>query len=167
MSNIVNLTYEEIKNAIDNCLSVSEILRFLGYLPHVSYYKELRERCEELNLELPIYQTNLNSVKKLKDVLVENSTYNNKKLKERLIKEQILENICAICSQLPEWNSKPLVLQLDHINGINNDNRLENLRLLCPNCYTQTDTFCNKGKIREQNRLEKEKKSKKKYYYFM
>jgi hypothetical protein len=45
----------------------------------------------------------------------------------------------------PNWNNKGLVLQLDHINGVHNDNRVENLRILCPNCHSQTDTFCAKN----------------------
>lgn len=55
-----------------------------------------------------------------------------------------MEYRCSICGNTGEWNSKKLVLQLDHINGIHNDNRIENLRLLCPNCHSQTDTFCGK-----------------------
>jgi 5-methylcytosine-specific restriction endonuclease McrA len=50
-----------------------------------------------------------------------------------------------LCGQQPMWNGKQLVLILDHINGINNDNRLENLRLLCPNCNSQTPTFAGRN----------------------
>jgi hypothetical protein len=52
---------------------------------------------------------------------------------------------CAWCA-ISKWRDQPLVLHLDHINGINNDNRLINLRLLCPNCHSQTDTYGNRGR---------------------
>jgi 5-methylcytosine-specific restriction endonuclease McrA len=54
---------------------------------------------------------------------------------------------CAICG-IDEWCGKRLVLHLDHITGINNDNRVENLRLLCPNCHSQTPTYCNRARER-------------------
>ena len=52
---------------------------------------------------------------------------------------------CKIC-KIVEWMCKRLVLHLDHINGIANDNRLDNERLLCPNCHSQTETYCNKAR---------------------
>ena len=83
----------------------------------------------------------------MEDILVENSTYTNRTaLKERLIKEKILEYKCAICGNEGIWNGNPLTLQLDHINGINNDHRIKNLRFLCPNCHSQTETFSGRNK---------------------
>jgi AraC-like DNA-binding protein len=81
----------------------------------------------------------------LEDVLVEKSTYSRGTLKRRLITEEILKNECIECGQGPEWNDKPLTLVIDHINGVNNDNRLQNLRILCPNCHTQTATFAGRN----------------------
>ena len=52
---------------------------------------------------------------------------------------------CEWCG-ISEWRGQPLVLHLDHINGINNDNRLENLRFLGPNCHSQTDTYCTRAR---------------------
>ena len=65
-------------------------------------------------------------------------------MKARLLNNELLEYKCSICN-LVEWNGKAISLQLDHINGQRKDNRIENLRLLCPNCHSQTDTFCGKN----------------------
>jgi hypothetical protein len=73
-------------------------------------------------------------------------SYQTYKLKNRLIKEKILENICSECG-LNEWNNKPINLELDHINGVRTNHKLENLRLLCPNCHSQTDTYRSKNRI--------------------
>jgi ribosomal protein L37AE/L43A len=81
----------------------------------------------------------------LEQVLVENSTYSRFHLKKRILKHGLIENKCAKCGMLPVWNNEPLVLRLDHINGINNDNRLENLQFLCPNCDSQSSTFCGRN----------------------
>ena len=78
-------------------------------------------------------------------------------MKKRIIESKLLDYNCNICSEGPTWRGKTLVLQLDHINGINNDNRIENLRFLCPNCHSQTDTFCGKHKGRKF-KLEEERK---------
>lgn len=79
--------------------------------------------------------------KSLTDSLVLGSSFRNSSLRERLIREGLLENKCRECGQLPWWNGKELVLQLDHINGDHSDNRLDNLRILCPHCHTQTETY--------------------------
>ena len=72
--------------------------------------------------------------------------YSTNKLKNRLIKEGRIENQCSWCDITDTWNGKPIILHLDHVNGISNDHRLENLRLLCPNCHSQTDTWCGRNK---------------------
>lgn len=68
-------------------------------------------------------------------------SYNRTALKEKLLIHGVLVNECYECRIGPEWNGKKLVLVLDHQNGIHNDDRFENLRLLCPNCNSQTSTF--------------------------
>ena len=55
-----------------------------------------------------------------------------------------MEYKCQKCG-ISEWLGNPLTLQLDHINGVNNDHRLTNLRFLCPNCHSQTDTYAGKN----------------------
>lgn len=64
------------------------------------------------------------------------------------IKRYLVERFgeyCVECGQLPVWNNKPLTLQLDHKDGNSDNNEINNLRLLCPNCHTQTDTYGSKG----------------------
>lgn len=85
------------------------------------------------------------------DVLVENSSYKRTNLKKRLLKDGILKNECVICGLQELWQDKHLNMILDHINGVYNDNRLENLRLLCPNCNSQTDTFSGRNKKYKNN----------------
>lgn len=65
-------------------------------------------------------------------------------LKRKLIAQKLLTEICAICGIQPIWNGQKLVLHLDHINGSPKDNRLENLRLICPNCHSQTENYAGK-----------------------
>lgn len=67
-------------------------------------------------------------------------SYQTYKLKNRLIKEGLKQNKCECCG-IEGWNGKQLMCELDHINGISTDHRIENLQILCPNCHSQTDTF--------------------------
>ena len=83
----------------------------------------------------------------LEEILVEDSDYlKGSHLKKRLIREEILADVCAECGLGSGWREKPLVLVLDHINGIHSDNRLTNLRVLCPNCDSQSSTFGGRNK---------------------
>ena len=62
------------------------------------------------------------------------------KLKNRLLKNNILENKCSVCD-IEEWNGKKINMELDHIDGNRTNHKLENLRMLCPNCHSQTETY--------------------------
>lgn len=79
------------------------------------------------------------------EIFIEYSGYTNELVKGRIFKDQIIEYKCYEC-KITDWNNKPITLELDHINGVNNDHRLENLRFLCPNCHSQTDTYKGRNK---------------------
>ena len=77
----------------------------------------------------------------LDEILIEHSPINRTILRRYLQNFNVIPYICAICGNDGYWNGEQLSLQIDHINGINDDNRKENLRWLCPNCHSQTNTF--------------------------
>ena len=85
------------------------------------------------------------------EILTENSSYSRVHLKERLYNEEFLERKCSLCGQTEIWNGVRISLILDHINGIPDDNRIENLRIVCPNCNAGLDTFAG----RNSNRIKK------------
>ena len=81
----------------------------------------------------------------LSEILVERSTYMDRlRLKRRLVAAGLMPYACAACG-ISEWLDQTLILQLDHVNGVGDDNRIENLRLLCPNCHSQTSTYCGRN----------------------
>jgi len=86
----------------------------------------------------------------LKDVLVAGSPYSRRRVKERLYAEGIKRRACELCGQGEEWRGRRMGLVLDHINGIHDDHRLENLQIVCPNCAATLDTHCGRS-----NRLER------------
>lgn len=84
---------------------------------------------------------------KLSDILIENSSFSSTHhLKHRLYKENLLKEECSICG-IKNWQGVLLSFHLDHINGEHTDNRIENLRILCPNCHSQTQTYSGKKLI--------------------
>lgn len=74
-------------------------------------------------------------------IFVKNSTYSPRSVRKYCRKYELIPYHCARCPVDNIWNDKPLCLQLDHIDGVNNNQELKNLRWLCPNCHSQTETF--------------------------
>lgn len=138
---------EELQKLVNECSSLREILIKQNKAISGAAMKVLREKLNTYEIKYHFLDESVSNVAKkldLSEILQKDRPYKSSSLKKRLIEEGLKKDICEICGQLPEWNNKPLVLQLDHINGDHNDNRLENLRILCPNCHTQTETFSNK-----------------------
>lgn len=145
---------ETLEQVVQGSNSIQECLQKLNLRVAGGNFASFREGCNAFGITVPECNSrtaeHLHKIrpaaKPIKEFLVTNSNANRGSLKKRLIKEGILDLECAECHIGPEWNSKPLILQLDHINGVHNDNRLENLRLLCPNCHSQTDNFAGRSK---------------------
>lgn len=137
---------ENLEQLVKTSNSFSEILRKQEKAISGASVKLLKSKLQQYNIVCNFSTSPIKTKDKktLNEILVENSNYQSSKLKERLIKEGIKKDVCEICECSNEWNGKTLVLQLDHINGNHSDNRLENLRIVCPNCHSQTETFGNK-----------------------
>ena len=151
-SMIWNVSKEEFQKLMDISNSKAEVMKKLGCASGRMHYI-LNERIILENIDLTKFIENKRKSIKiprpaltpLKEILIENCEYKSSTLKKRLIKEGLLTEKCYKCGLGSEWQSEPLVLQLDHINGIRTDNRIENLRILCPNCHTQTPTYGSKA----------------------
>lgn len=149
-------TDEDIVQAVRSSFSIAQVLRILGLSPTGANYKGLYGHVSRLGLDTSHFtgQGHLRGKRHswtpsrpLKEILVENSLYlSTGHLKKRLLKEGLLTNRCYECDSPPLWRGKPLVLILDHQNGNRSDNRVHNLRLLCPNCNSQQRTFAGRNK---------------------
>lgn len=151
-SKVYQVSDEVFKDIVANANTYSDCLRALGLTTRGGSSSDiLKRRIAELNCSTEHFGTlqmkSPSAKYDLDEILVENSTYANiSRLKIRLVNEGRLEYKCACCGNTGEWQGQKLVLQLDHINGKNNDHRIENLRFLCPNCHSITDTYAGKNK---------------------
>ena len=147
----INWTKELLEEIVANSKSQPEVLIKLRLRAAGGNFKTLKKYLDkfEINTEhfIKNYDKMVNLSKEnkipIEDILVENSNYSRGHLKERLYKEGLKKRECEMCGQDENWQGKKMSLILDHINGIFNDNRLENLRIICPNCNATTETFCN------------------------
>ncbi len=123
-------------------------------------YNTLRRKIKELNLDTSHFKGQAwskgkNFIKRpTEDYLNNTKEISSWKLKNRLLKEHLKENVCEMCG-ISEWNGKPISCQLHHKDGNNANNSLDNLQMLCPNCHSQTDNFAGKNLRQEKPREKK------------
>lgn len=149
-------TRDEAATAVAASRSWSETLRRLGFCHSGANWRTLQKRVAEWGINTEHFDPHAASNEALRkdpvpleDVLVEGSRYSRWRLKQRLYEAGLKNPLCELCGQGDVWRGKRLGLILDHVNGVRDDNRLDNLRIVCPNCAATLDTHCGR-----KNRLE-------------
>jgi len=157
----VRYDFETFSKVVEKSINYADTVRNLGLVPTCGNRQTVKSYIEKYGLDISHFYIPVPKLGKkfsLKDILVENSPYKHTTdLKEKLYKEGLKERCCELCGQGEEWRGKKMSLILDHINGVNNDNRLDNLRIVCPNCNATLDTHCRGS--RNKKVLHKEKKN--------
>lgn len=158
---IYDWSKESIINAIKKSECKSDIIRNIGASVRSGNFQTLDRYCNLYSIDISKLKykgNNFNKFKRVDDssIFIENSTFTSSALKRRVIKDNILENKCCKCGNNGEWCGEPISLQIDHINVIKNDHRVENLRILCPNCHSQTITY--RGRNIRKEKKEKDNK---------
>jgi hypothetical protein len=135
----------------------ADALRYLGYAVKGANYRTVQRWAKRWDISADHFDPNQGrrrgsraTAPPLDEVLVENSSYARGKLKERLFATGLKQPICEICGLDEFWHGNRMALVLDHINGVSNDHRLENLRIVCPNCAATLDTHCGRNLPRER-----------------
>ena len=153
----VRYSESEARQAIATSKSYSEALRKLGMRAAGGNHATLRKYAERV-WQIPTdhfdprasqkIQLATRETRPLAEYLTRNSTYSRASLKRRLFAEGLKQRRCELCGGGERWRGRPMGLILDHVNGIANDNRLENLRIVCPNCAATLETHCGRNKPR-------------------
>lgn len=139
---------EEFLEIYHDTSNISQLCEKLGYSKAAGHSRhKVKRRILKFNLPIKKQTSTIsNSEKDPSKILTEDSKWANKKVRKIILDNDLLDYSCNDCGIGGNWNGKSLTLQIDHINGNNTDHRLENLRFLCPNCHTQTETYGSKNK---------------------
>lgn len=142
-------TIEQLIKSVDESTSYRQVIAKLGLVPTGGNYEQIKKYIAEFNLPINHFrgkawskglQISKEPIYSLKEILVKNSNFQSFKLKKRLFKEGIKSVECELCHWSKKSSDGRIPLELDHINGDRHDNRIENLRVLCPNCHSMQPT---------------------------
>ncbi len=139
---------QQFQEAIENSVSISECLKKLGLKNAGGNYATFRKYAKELDLDCSHLKgqrwaknkTFDNRKRPIEDYLSNKFPIQSFKLKNRLLKEEYLRRACRDCLRR-EWMSEEIPLELHHVDGNNQNNSLDNLQLLCPNCHALTENY--------------------------
>ena len=140
-----------LRDIISKSGTYTECLEKMGIRCAGGNYETLRKYIEKFEIDTSHFvdtrkiRRGRKSEIPIDSVLVENSKYNRSSLKKRLYESSLKTPICEMCGQDENWHGKKISLILDHINGVHNDNRIENLRIVCPNCNATLETHCGRN----------------------
>lgn len=141
MALIDQYTKQELEQIVNQSTSMKEVIDKLGYSTHSgSNNITVKQRLEQYNINYSHFKVQNKIIRNEENIFIENSTASQATLRRWYKKGEYTPYKCSICGLPPIWNEKELTLILDHINGSNHDNRLENLRWVCPNCNQQLET---------------------------
>ena len=138
-------TKEDLINAAKKSRSIRQVLGLLGLVEAGGNYVQIKKYLHEYEIDISHFQGRgwnkglvfvINPPKPLEKILVKNSSYQSHKLKKRLFLEGIKQECCEECGWAARSKDSRIPLELDHINGDRLDNRIKNLRILCPNCHS-------------------------------
>ena len=152
-------TDQDFVEAVRTSFSYAQVMDKLHLRVAGSNYDIVKRKIKELHLDVShmtgkawnqgTRYTPLREAQPLSEILVEHSTFiNANHLRERLLKEGVKQRKCACCGNT-EWMGQPIPLELHHLNAVRDDQRLENIQLLCPNCHALTDNYRGKNKGKE------------------
>ncbi|HEX5983952.1 MAG TPA: HNH endonuclease [Solirubrobacterales bacterium] len=149
---------EQAREAIGASYSWAESLRKLGLCPSGGAWRVLRKHVKAWGISTEhfdptrAHEGNERTKKRpIEELLVQNSTCSRQNLKRRLYQEGLKDPQCEMCGQDENWRGARMAMILDHINGVRDDNRIENLRIVCPNCAATLSTHCGR-----KNRISRE-----------
>lgn len=135
---------EIINKIISSCFDYQEVTAKVNKCGLRYTRSTITKRIKNLKLDIKHFRPGKNRSLSNENLFCISTIRRNGILKQRILEDKLITYQCAWCKLKPRWRNHPLVLELDHINGNSVDNRLSNLRFLCPNCHSQTTT--NKGK---------------------